>query len=101
ADLFRGNVRATTLKIILICSLTLSGWWAFLFWHPQHLRSLPELASWAEPEKRQLVTKVFFAVIGISMLGNFFASFLAKFLGYRRTILWMSLGLGGAIFWTY
>ncbi len=101
ADLFRGKVRYSTLTSIAICALTLSGWWAFMFWHPQHLRSLPELANWTESEKRQLVTKAFFSVVAVSIGGNFFSSWLATFLGYRRTILWMCLGFFLAFYGTY
>ncbi len=100
-DLFRGKTRRTTLLTIVICSLTLSGWWAFMFWHPQHLRSLPELAAWTEPQKRHLISKAFFSIIAVSMAGNFFSSWLAVFLGYRRTILWMCLGFFLAFYGTY
>lgn len=100
-DLFRGKTRRTTLLTITICALTLSGWWAFMFWHPQHLRSLPELADWTESQKRQLISKAFFAVIAVSILGNFFASWLATFLGYRRTLFWMCLGFFLAFLGTY
>ncbi len=101
ADLFRGDIRRTTLMTIAVCALTLTGWWAFMFWHPQHLRNLPELAGWTEAAKRQLVTKAFFAVVAVSIAGNFFAACLAKFLGYRRTILLMCLGFFLAFYGTY
>ena len=50
-----------------------SAWWAFQFWHPQHLRNLPELAGWARPDRERLVTKAFFLVIAVSIVGNFAA----------------------------
>jgi MFS family permease len=99
--LFRGRLRFTTLMTILVCSLTLSGWWAFLFWHPQHLQSLPELASWSEMAKRQLVAKVFFLVIAVSIAGNYFSSWLATMMGYRRAIMLCSVAFAGAIFEAY
>jgi predicted MFS family arabinose efflux permease len=99
--LFKGRLRFTTLMTILVCSLTLTGWWAFLFWHPQHLQSLPELASWSTVAKRQLVAKVFSMVIAASIAGNFVASWLATFLGYRRAILLFSLAFAGAIYEAY
>ena len=46
SDLFRGEVLPISIKTILVCSLTLTAWWAFQFWNQQHLRNLPELASW-------------------------------------------------------
>jgi MFS family permease len=86
ADLFRGPVKKVTLLAIGVCSLSLSGWWAFMFWHQQHLRTLPELASWSQPAITQLGTTVFFLVIAVSSFGNFAASYMAKRLGYRRSI---------------
>lgn len=101
SDLFRGDLARTTLLTTIVCSLTLTGWWAFLFWNPQHLQSLPELASWDASAKRQLVTKAFFLIIFVSMAGNYFFSWLATFLGYRRVILVGSLAFAAAFYLTY
>jgi MFS family permease len=100
-ELFRGKLASTTLLTTVVCSLTLTGWWAFLFWNPQHLQSLPELASWDASAKRQLVTKAFFLVIFVSMAGNFFFSWLAIFFGYRRVILAGSLAFAVTFYLTY
>ncbi len=100
-DLFRGTVLKTTLLTIGICALTLTAWWAFIFWHIQHLRSLPELATWSTEQKQQLATLVFFLVVGISIFGNFFFSWLAVLFGYRRTILWSCVAFIGAIIGAY
>ena len=100
-DLFKGELAKRTLLVIGICSLSLSGWWAFMFWHVQHLYSLPELATWSRGEKTQLASSVFFAVIAVSTLGNFFAGFLARKLGYRRSIAILCVGFGLAIFGSY
>lgn len=86
ADLFRGKTRRITLLAIGVCSLSLSGWWAFMFWHAQHLRTLPEFAAKTQAEKTQVASTVFFLVIAVSSIGNFVAAWLAKRLGYRRTI---------------
>ncbi|HEX4119260.1 MAG TPA: MFS transporter [Verrucomicrobiae bacterium] len=100
-DLFRGKLATTTLLTTVVCSLTLTGWWAFLFWNPQHLQSLPELAGWSSAEKRQLVTKAFFLIIFVSMAGNYFVSWLATFFGYRRVILGGSLAFAVSFYLTY
>ncbi len=100
-DLFRGKLARTTLLTSAVCSLTLTGWWAFLFWNPQHLQSLPELAAWDASAKRQLVTKAFFLIIFVSMAGNFFVSWLAKIFGYRRVILGGSLAFAATFYLTY
>ncbi len=85
-DLFRGDILPITLKAILICSLSLTGWWAFMFWNQQHLRNLPELAQWTIQQREQLVSSTFFMVVLVSSFGNFFAGGLAFKLGYRRAI---------------
>jgi MFS family permease len=90
--LFRGEVLPITIKTILVCSLTLTAWWAFQFWNQQHLRNLPELASWTVPHREQMVSKSFFIVISCSILGNFFAGWMASLIGYRRAISLMCLG---------
>jgi MFS family permease len=95
-DLFRGGVRRTTLLTILICSLSLSAWWAFMFWNSQHVRNLPEFAGLPRPEREVKVSLVFFLVILVSVGGNFFGGLLARRLGYRRGIALMFAGFLGA-----
>jgi predicted MFS family arabinose efflux permease len=97
AALFQGTTRPVTLKTIVVCALSLSAWWAFMFWHPQHLRNLPELASWARPDRERLVATAFFLLIGVSIVGNFFAGLLARLMGYRLSIAVQMLALGGAM----
>ncbi len=110
SDLFRGRVRRITLLTIIVCACGLTAWWAFMFWHAQHLRNLPDLhaakaaafqqlvaagalgdappdaARWIAMEKQKVVSTAFFIVISSSILGNFFAAGLARRLGYRRSI---------------
>ena len=78
SELFRGDVLPITLKTIAVCAFSLSAWWAFMFWHPQHLRNLPELASWARADRERLVTRAFFVLIAASLVGNFFSGWLAQ-----------------------
>ena len=91
-DLFAPGLRAMTARVIAVCACALTAWWAFMFWHQQHLRNLPELKSWAVPQREQLVSVAFFLVIGVSVAGNFFCGWLVTRLGYRRSVTWMSLG---------
>ncbi|MBM3821938.1 MAG: MFS transporter [Verrucomicrobia bacterium] len=91
-DLFRGEILRTTLLTIVVCATSLTAWWAFMFWHSQHLRNLPELASWARERREELVSTAFFVVISSSIAGNFFASWLARRWGYRRAIALTCLG---------
>jgi MFS family permease len=91
-ELFRGPIRRTTLLTIVVCATSLTAWWAFMFWNQQHLRNLLIAAGWEETAREQMVSAAFFLVIGVSVLGNFFAGWLSNCLGYRRAIALMCLG---------
>ena len=97
-DLFHGAIRRTTLLTIAICALTLTGWWAFMFWQAQYVRSLPELASWSDQARRELVSKTFSLIIGVSCFGNFFAGGLARLIGYPKSLAMMFLCLFFSIY---
>ena len=63
-----------------------------MFWINQHVMGLPDIASWAEKDRKRLASEAFFLIIGTSIIGNFFAAMLAKIFGYRRAISMMFLG---------
>ena len=124
-DLFRGRTRRITLLTIVVCASGLTAWWAFMFWHSQHLRNLPDLASakqaeharlfadvltdpatpdaakWVAAAKEKVVSTAFFLVISSSILGNFFAAGLARKFGYRRSIAICYAGMFLAMFMTF
>ena len=91
-DLFRGTVRKVTLLTMLVCSLSLTGHWAFLFWCSQHLRRLPELADWSDAQRSQFVSQAMIVVMFASIAGNFFAAAIARRLGYRTSIVLLCFG---------
>jgi predicted MFS family arabinose efflux permease len=90
-DLFRGPTRRTTLLTIAVCSFSLTAWWAFMFWYTQEMRGLKDLAGWSAASLDRLVSVSFFAMIGWSIAGNFFAAFVARRVGYRKAIALMCL----------
>jgi MFS family permease len=100
-ELFRGPVRRITLLTLLVCSLALTAHWAFLFWFLQHLRNLPDLSGWTDAEKGQLISKAVWLVAMISVVGNFLAAFLARWLKYRRAIASLCLGYFLSMLATY
>ncbi len=71
---------------VAVCAFSLSAHWAFLFWFLQHLRNLPDVATWTGPEKTRLAGQAMIMVIGGSVAGNFLAAWIARHIGYRRTI---------------
>ena len=89
ADLFRGPVRRTTILVILVCASALSAHWAFMFWFPQHLRNLPDVADWTDAQRSALATTGFAMVMVASIIGNFIAGYLAKLIGFRHALVLM------------
>lgn len=100
-ELFRGPVRRTSVLTLLVCTLTLTAHWAFLFWYPQQLRNLPEVSDWTPEMKNQLVSKVLLQVTAVSIVGNFLAGGLARWLRYRRAIVCLCLAYCLAMVTTY
>jgi MFS family permease len=100
-DLFGPGLRRTSILVILICSMWLTGHWAFVFWSMLHLGSLPDLAAWSGEDRRRLVSLALVLVMAASIAGNFIAAALARRMGDRRTVALMSLGYFTAILVTY
>ena len=100
-DLFRGEVRRITIWVVLVCGVSLTAHWAFMFWHQQHLRNLPDVLNWTAEQKNKLASAGMYLVIGSSILGNFFAGWLARLIGYRATIVGMFLAYFFAMFGAY
>lgn len=99
-ELFRGPTRGVTVRVALVCALGLTAHWAFLFWHQQHLRNLPEVLTWTAAERARLASTAMYLVIGAAMVGNFLCGWLARHIGYRAAIgtafLGYFLALGAA-----
>lgn len=91
ADLFTGECRRITLLVIAVCAVSLTAHWAFMFWHQQQLRKLPEVLLLTDTQQNLLATKALYLVMLASIVGNFFAAWISRFIGYRATIAWMCL----------
>ena len=100
-DLFRGNVRRITLLTIVVCAMSLTAHWAFTFWSVQQLRNLPDIASWTDAERYQLVSRGFALLMVASIVGNFMAAALARKLGYRRSIALLCVAYFSSLAFTY
>jgi MFS family permease len=78
--------------VILVCAVSLTAHWAFMFWHQVHLRKLPDVINLSPAEQNHLANRALYLVMVCSIIGNFFAAFIARFIGYRRAIAIMCLG---------
>ena len=101
ADLFGPEIRKLSTLLILVCATSLTAHWAFMFWYQQHLRNLPDLASWTAEEKSRFVSTAMFVVMVTSIVGNFAAAWLAQRIGYRRAIALLAIGYFLAMAGTY
>ena len=93
ADLFRGETLRVTLVCVGVCMFSLTGWWAFMFWQAQHVRSLPDVVALTASARDSMVARSFALIIGVSIVGNFAAGWLAMRLGYKRALLLMFGGI--------
>jgi MFS family permease len=91
-DLFKGPVRRTTCLVIVVCALSLTAHWAFMFWHQIQFKNLPDVIGQSQAAKNAWGTKLLFLVTVSSIVGNFFAAVLARWIGYRKAIALLALG---------
>jgi MFS family permease len=100
-DLFERGIRRISILVILVCSVSLTAHWAFMFWYQQHLRNLPDLANWTAQAKSRYVSVALFLVMAASIAGNFLAAWLARRMGYRRAIALLCFGYFASMAYTY
>ena len=101
ADLFKGDVRRTAILVILVCSVSLTAHWAFIFWYQQHLRNLPDVIDMSPVRKNELASFANLLVMSASILGNFLAAAMARAMGYRKSIAFLCLAYSLAMVATY
>ncbi len=100
-DLFRGEVRKITYLVIAVCAVSLTGHWAFTFWHQIEFKNLPDVVDQSPAEKNAWGTKLLFLIMMSSIAGNFFAALLARWMGYRKAIAVMCIGYLASMAWAY
>lgn len=86
ADLFSPAVRSVTWRTLIICAVSLTAHWAFMFWQQSHIRALPEVRSLNPAGQNHAVVIALIVIMVASIAGNFVAGALARHWGYRRAI---------------
>lgn len=99
--LFQDPVRRVTVPALLVCATALTAHWAFMFWFQQQLRNSPDVASWTDGERSELVTASLAIVMVASIVGNFVASVIAGKWGYRPSVMFMCLAYFATMFLGY
>ncbi len=100
-ELFQGDACRVTIWVMMVCGVSLTAHWAFMFWHQQHLRNLPEVLAMSPEQRNKLAGTAMYLVIGSSILGNFFCGGVARLIGYRATIGVVFLGYLAAMLGAY
>jgi MFS family permease len=100
-DLFRGQVRRTTVLTVGVCALSLAAHWAFMFWYLQHLNNLLKDAAWQPADITRFKAVAMVVLMLSSIAGNYMAGAVAKAMGYRRAISLMCVAYFVAMFYTY
>jgi MFS family permease len=91
-DLFRGEVLKTTLYTLVVASLALTTAWTFVYFNPQALRGIPEVSAMSKAQVAELIKNVTIWYSIWNIAGNFLATGLARWLGYRTAFVLMSAG---------
>lgn len=82
--LFSPRLRGTTVKLLLLTSIALTTVWAFLYFLPQAIRGIPDVRALEKTEVAALIMRVTITFTLINIAGNYFATYLARAVGYRR-----------------
>jgi MFS family permease len=91
-ELFGRQVRGVTWRVMLICAVSLTAHWSFLFWQQKHVRSLPEVMAMGDQQQNAAVGSALMWIMVGSLLGNFVAGGLAKLMGYKGALFLMMMG---------
>lgn len=82
-ELFSGQLARITILLTLLTSIALTTAWAFLFFGPQLIQKLGRAAGMEKPETQILVSRISIIYLTVNIFANYFATYLARFIGYR------------------
>lgn len=100
-ELFTGSLARTTILLSLLTSVTLTTAWGFLFFGTQLVMRLPQVAEMTKPEALALASRVSIVYLTVNIGANFFATYLALFIGYRRAFFLLMLAALAAFSYTF
>ncbi len=88
-SLFVGRVGRITLLTTLLTSVAMTTVWSFLYFGPQMLRKLPGIAP---ADQTAFVSDITVIYMVVNIVANFFATYLARWVGYRWAFCGMFAG---------
>ena len=100
-ELFGPAVWPVTWRTLLICAVSLTAHWTFLFWQQKYIRTLPEIARLESAAATSaVVVALFWNMVG-AIAGNFLCGWLASMMGYRRAMAISLTGYFLAMFFAF
>lgn len=84
--LFGRDIRRTTFIASLLCAISLTGHWCFMFWQQAFIRNHAAVIDGSPELKAKVVSTALFWVISASVVGNFASGWAAQRFGYRRAL---------------
>ena len=99
-ELFGPEVRSITLRVMLICAVSLTAHWTFMFWQQSYIRGLAEVGELKANKDHATVMALLWIMVG-SLLGNYLAGGLAKLFGYGKAIALLLLLYFAAMWFTF
>lgn len=87
--IFKRGILHRTVLALAFTSICLTTVWAFLYFVNPMLRGLPELVGLRKVAQDQLVMHITIVFTLWTIVGNFFATYLAKFVGYRKAFAFL------------
>jgi len=100
-DLFRKPVARTTWIVLAICGVSLTAHWTFMFWQQKYIRDLPEVRDLPAAGQNRAAVIALVVLMAGSILGNYAAAFVARRIGYRRTVVTFCILYGLAMWATF
>lgn len=91
-SLFAPGLARTTILLSVFISISMTMAWAFLFFVPMVVQNLDEARDWPMADKQALSSKVAIVYFTANIGANFFATYLARAVGYR----WAFFSMMGA-----
>jgi len=92
SDLFKGEIRTTTIFTMCLTSICLASVWALLYFSSQIIRSLPEVKLMTKEETASLIRNVTVIYCIWNIIGCYASAVLAHFIGYRKAFSLLMLG---------
>ncbi|MGH7244683.1 MAG: MFS transporter [Phycisphaerales bacterium] len=96
-ELFSGALARTTILLTLLTSVALTTAWAFLLFGTMLVLRMPEVAAMKKSDSQSLVSWLSITYFVVNIIANFFATYLARYIGYRKAFF-LLMGAGLASF---